>query len=186
VIGLSARDALLVVPSALGATGDTLELMIPSPGKSAIEVTAGISKVETVGQELHVLVELMLVEQPVRRAINDLLGTLLGGDGGGARQHPRVVYDVPIRYGAGGRLPGRLEDLSQNGLAVRIEEQLEPGAPIEVLVPDYSGNRSLTLVGQVVQQRPAKEGGFHTGVALTLDPAVQTALTRLLADLLCR
>jgi hypothetical protein len=54
-------------------------------------------------------------------------------------------------------------------------------------VPLILGPTALQLAGRVVQQRPAADGGLHTGLAFDqLDAATRAQLSRLLADLMCR
>jgi hypothetical protein len=187
VVGLSARDALILCQQSLGTSGGTLDLVLPTVGKRAIEVMVGIGRADRIEQGYAIIVEFMIVEQKLRSALNDLLRLLLAGDGGGARRHPRIIYDVPVRHGPLGSMQARLEEISLSGLSLCTPDRMLPGTEITIVVPDYASDSNLTLSGQVVQQRMAKEGGYHTGIALTeITNEARGQLARLLADLLCR
>lgn len=187
VVGLSSRDALVLSQKPLAGEGGVLELMLPTVGGQQLAITCGIGHSQRVDAGCASVLDFIVVEQETRGALNDLLRLLLARDGGGERKHPRVVYDVPCRYGPGGKLAARLEDISLNGLSVRLPDRLLPGAEIQVILPAYGSDENLTVRGSVIQQRMAKEGGYSTGVTIgPLDFNERAQLARLLADLLCR
>lgn len=186
VVGISARTALFVTERDAGLTGSTLTLSLPMVA-GEIEVLAGIERIERVPDGFAVSVAFMISDQATRRALNDLMALLLGGDGGGARVHPRVIYDVAVKYGPTLSLTGRLEELSVRGASVRTGQRLTPGASFRMAVPDFGTEARLVLEASVVNQRVSKEGGYHTGVEFVgVTSAISTRLARLLADLLCR
>jgi hypothetical protein len=187
IVGLSARDALVVSPQPLGVPGDIIDIYLPAVGRREIELTAGVGATEEISKDFAVVVEFMIAEPKLRVALNDHLRLILAGEGGGTRRHARVLYDVPVRYGASAERAGRLEEISFGGLALYVNEALSPGANLRVVVPDHKTNANLSFEGKVVDQRAAKEGGFLTGVELApLSATMRGALARLLADLLCR
>lgn len=187
VLALSARSALILTPEPIGTIGRTIDLHLPALGGNELHVTAGIERVDRVREGEAVTVQFIVAEPSLRRALTDLLGLLLAGDGGGSRRHPRVIYDVRVRLGGEGDAVGRLEELSLSGACVTVGNALAAGAPLVVHVPQLSGVSSLRLAGRVVEQRPARDGGFHTGVAFdALGDDARGALGRLLADLMCR
>ena len=187
IVALSARTALLLAAEPLGAVGRVIDLVVPALGRSELVITAGIERVERVREGHAVTVHFIIAEQPLRRALNELLALLLDGAGGGSRRHARVLYDVRVRLGDDADGRGRLEELSLAGASVRLGTVLAAGAPLVLHVPEIWGAASLRLVGRVVGQRPALDGGWHTGVAFdALDADTRAALSRLLADLMCR
>ena len=187
VVALSARSALLLADAPLGHPGRTLDLLLPGIGGGELEITAGIERIEHVKEGQAVAVQFMLAEPALRRALNELLAVLLAGDGGGSRRHPRVIYDVRVRIGSDAEKLGLLEEISLSGCSVRVGSRLERDEPIIMRVPVLSEGNGLRILGRVVAQRPAKDGGFHTGVAFDgLDERTRTGLGRLLADLMCR
>ncbi|MGZ3428777.1 MAG: PilZ domain-containing protein [Polyangia bacterium] len=184
IVALSARSALVLADAPLGEIGRTIDLVLPGIGGAELEITAGIERVERVREGAAVAVQFMIADPPLRRAIADLLALLLSGDGGGAR---RVVYDVRVRIGAEAEKRGRLEEISLSGATVRVGAVLEEGAPLILRVPMMRDGASLRVLGRVVAQRPAADGGHHTGVAFDdLDERTRLELGRLLADLMCR
>src|SRR4051794_11483239 len=82
ILGLSARDALLLAPRSLGNSGEIVELFLPAVGSREIELTAGVTHSEQVEHGYAAVVTFMIVEQRVRTALNDLLRLLLAGEGG--------------------------------------------------------------------------------------------------------
>jgi hypothetical protein len=184
VVALSARSALVLADAPLGEIGRTIDLVLPGIGGEELEITAGIERVERVREGAAVAVQFMIADPPLRRAIADLLALLLSGDGGGARS---VFYDVRVRIGAEAEKRGRLEEISLSGASVRVGTVLQEGAPLILRVPMMRDGASLRVLGRVVAQRPAADGGHHTGVAFDdLDERTRLELGRLLADLMCR
>jgi len=187
VVALSARSALLLAEQPLGEVGRTIDLLLPGIGGDELEITAGIDKVDLVREGAAVAVQFMIAEPALRRALGDLLALLLAGNGGGTRRHPRIIYDVRVRLGGDAERIGRLEEISLSGASVRVGTQLAAGDPLILRVPLMRGGTFLRLVGRVVSQRPAVDGGHHTGVAFDdLNERTRHELSTLLADLMCR
>lgn len=187
VVGLSSRDALVLSQEPLAGEGEVLDLLLPTVGGRQLAITSGIGRSQRVETGCATVLDFIVVEQETRSALNDLLRLLLARDGGGERRHPRVVYDVPCRYGQSGQLAARLEDISINGLSLHLPERMAPGTEIKIVIPAYGSDENLTVRGSVIQQRMTKEGGYSTGVNIgPLDFNERAQLARLLADLLCR
>ena len=186
VLALSARSALVLAKDRLGHSGDTVDLVLPTLGGQELPITAGIERTERLAEGHVYTVEFMMVEQRVRRALDELLALLLGGDGGGTRQHPRIVHDVPVTYGEQGQDRADLEEVSMSGLSMRTHARIAEGSHLEVQIPDARGGVRLNVRGRVVNTRPATVG-FHVGLAFgTLDPDNRTRLAELLSELVRR
>ena len=186
VVGVSPRSALFVTTKEAGLTGSTLTLYLPGVG-SQIELLAGIERVERTPDGFAVVVAFILVEQATRRALNDLMALLLAGSGGGARVHPRIVYDAIVKYGPTLSCVGRLQEVSFSGACVRIAERLLAGAILQLSIPDYSSDERVGIAARVVNQRISHEGGHLTGLEfIDVSGPLRARLARLLADLLCR
>ena len=187
VVALSARSALMLASEPLGEIGRTIDLLLPGIGGAELEITAGIERVERVREGAAVAVQFMIGDTAQRRALTDLLALLLAGDGGGTRRHPRVIYDVRVRIGSEAEKLGRLEEISLSGASIRVGMSLAKDDPVILRVPLMREGASVRVVGRVIEQRPAAESGFHTGVAFDdLDERTRTELGRLLADIMCR
>ena len=187
VVALSARSALLLAEAPPGEVGRTLDLLLPGIGGAELEVTAGIERIERVREGVAVTVQFMIAEPALRRALGDLLALLLAGSGGGTRRHPRVIYDVRVRLGSDAEQLGRLEEISLSGAALRVGSRLATDDLLILRVPMMRSGHSLRLIGRVVAQRPAPDGGWHTGVAFDdLDDRSRGELATLLSDLMCR
>jgi hypothetical protein len=187
VVALSARSALMLADAPLGDVGRTIDLLLPGIAGAELEITAGIERSERVREGAAVAVQFMIADPPLRRALGDLLALLLAGDGGGARRHPRVFYDVRVRIGGDAKRLGRLEEISLSGASVRVGTRLSKDDLLILRVPLMRNGSSLRLVGRVVDQRPSPDGGHHTGVAFDdLDARTRGELGALLSDLMCR
>jgi hypothetical protein len=187
VVALSARSALVLAPEPLDEVGRTVDLLLPGIGGAELEITAGIARTDRVREGAAVVVQFMIAEPSLRRALSDLLALLLAGDGGGTRKHPRVIYDVRVRIGSEAEHIGRLEEISLSGASVRVPMRLLNDEPLIMRVPLVRSGSFLRLVGRVVSQRKALDGGLHTGVAFdALDERMRIELGTLLADLMCR
>jgi hypothetical protein len=187
VVALSARSALMLADAPLGAIGRTIDLLLPGLDGAELEITAGIERIEQVREGAAVAVQFMIADPPLRRALTDLLALLLAGDGGGTRRHPRVIYDVRVRIGSEAEQIGLLEEISLSGASLRVGKPLEKDEPLILRVPLIRSGLPVRIVGRVVAQRPAADGGYHTGVAFDdLDERTRGELGTLLADLMCR
>jgi hypothetical protein len=186
VVGVSARTALFVTDQEAGLTGSTLTLFLPTTA-GELELLAGVERVDKVPDGFAVAVAFIVPNRETRTALNGLMALLLAGDGGGARTHPRVIYDVPVRYGPTLSSVGRLEEMSLRGASVRVGERILAGDHLKVSIPEFSTQAQLELEARVVHQRVSKERGYHTGIEFqSVESTLHTRLTRLLADLLCR
>lgn len=187
VVALSARSALVLAPVPLGEDGRTVDLLLPGIGGAELEITAGIARTDRVREGAAVVVQFMIAEPALRRALGDLLALLLAGEGGGTRKHPRVIYDVRVRLGSEAEHVGRLEEISLSGASVRVPMKLAADGALVIRVPLIRSGSFLRVVGRVVSQRPALDGGLHTGVSFdALDERTRVELGTLLADLMCR
>jgi hypothetical protein len=186
-VALSARSALMLSDKPLGDVGRTIDLVLPGIDGAELEITAGIEKVDRVREGAAVAVQFMIADPPLRRAITDLLALLLAGDGGGTRRHPRVIYDVKVRVGSEAERIGRLEEISLSGASVRVGTRLAKDDILILRVPMIRSGATIRLLGRVIDQRPASDGGYHTGVAFDdLDERTRGELGTLLADIMCR
>jgi hypothetical protein len=188
VVALSSRSALMLAQEPLGEIGRTIDLVLPGIGGAELEITAGIERIERVREGAAVAVQFMIGDALLRRALTDLLALLLAGDGGGTRRHPRVIYDVRVRIGSEAEKLGRLEEISLSGASIRVGKRLAKDEPLILRIPLISGEgSSVRVVGRVIDQRPAADGGHHTGVAFDdLDERTRAELGRLLADIMCK
>ena len=191
VQAISGHGALIATVAPLGHVGRTIDLQLLPLNGLPLTLTAGIERVDrderNPGAGELVSVHFILADAGMRRALNQLLAALLGGDGGGTRRHPRVIYDTRLRFGDGGEFIGKLEEISLSGAGLRMGTALAVGLPFVIFVPALMGPGELRLAARVVNQRRAPDGGYRTGVAFeTLDDATGVALGKLLADLLQR
>jgi hypothetical protein len=130
-------------------------------------------------------VHFIVVEQKTRKKLEELLGLLLTGDGGGERRHPRIKHDIPIAYGEMAQCPAQLEEISLSGLGMYIQERLAIGSQVKVTIPDDRGGVRIMVRGKIVNERTAPSGkGYCVGVAFeAVDPRTRNALGELLAEL---
>ncbi len=189
LVALSSTSALLHHADPVGKVGETLELFLPSLSGGEIAVLAGIEQSLKI-KEGHVVAVQFMVEDPsTQRALDKLLGLLLAGDGGGRRAHPRVIYNIPIRYGEQGQHAGELAEISVGGLGMRVKERIVPGSQLKVTIPDRNGHAFLSFRGSVSNERQAPEdpSTFEIGVVFNaMTPELKTSLHTLLGDLLRR
>jgi hypothetical protein len=184
VVALSAKTALLYSPDSIGAAGHCVDLLLPSVARE-IEVLVGIERVENVFEGYATTVRFIVADGELRRSLNELLTLLLAGSGGGARKHPRILYEATLAVGQYGH--GMLEELSLNGLSMRIARQLAEDVELTIAIPHILHRPPVVLLGRVTNQRPSPEQGYHTGVAFhPLSAEQRMALSALLADLMSR
>jgi hypothetical protein len=187
VVALSSRSALMLAEAPLGEIGRTIDLILPGVGGVELEITAGIESVEKVKEGAAVVVQFMIADPSLRRALSDLLALLLSGNGGGTRRHPRVIYDVRVRVGGDAEKVGRLEEISLSGASIRVGVRLQKDDPVILRVPMMRDGSSVRVLGRVVEQRPSNDSGYHTGVAFdALDDRTRAELGTLLADIMSR
>lgn len=165
--------------------GACVDLFLPTLAGHEIEVLAGIEAVERVKEGVAASSEFIVVEDAVRRALNELMALLLMGDGGGRRAHPRVIYDVMILYGESNRI-ARLEELSMSGALMRTYEALPADLPIELSIPHPTTQIAVRVAGRVANVRMRDARSFAIGVAFEADAVHRSALAQMLADIMAR
>jgi hypothetical protein len=184
VVALSAKTALLYSPDSVGAVGHRVDLLLPAVERE-LEVKAEIERVESVFEGYASTARFVDADGAQRRSLNELLTLLLAGGGGGARQHPRILYEASLALGLYGQ--GMLEELSLNGLSMRISRQFAANAELTIAIPHILHRSPVVVAGRVTNQRPSTEGHYHTGVAFhPLSAEQRMALSALLVDLMSR
>jgi hypothetical protein len=186
LVALSPSSALVQAREPIGEAGDVLELFVPVIGGKELRLTAGVDRAERADDGFVAEVEFMFDDAAERRALDDLVALLLGGTGGGRREHPRVTYGVPVRYGERDR-EAELVDVSVSGAQFRAREALAMGALTTLAIPNAGGRGQLTLRCQVRNVRPADAGRFAIGVQfLELTDEQRADIASLLRTLLSR
>jgi hypothetical protein len=184
VVALSAKTALLYSPESVGAVGQCVDLLLTGIERE-FEVRAGIERVESVFEGYASTVRFIVTDAEQRRRLNELLTLLLAGSGGGARKHPRILYEASLAVGQYGQ--GMLEELSLSGLSMRIPRQLANDAELTIAIPHILHRAPVLVAGRVTNQRPSPDGSYHTGVAFhPLSAERRMALSALLVDLMWR
>jgi hypothetical protein len=180
MIAIGARSALLLAAGPLTRVGETLDVQLPG----GLVLTSGVERIDRVEEGFILTVHFMIVEQGMRRALDQVIGDLLSGDGGGERQHPRVRHDIPIAWGENAERPAQLEEISLSGLLMRTASAPGEGASLVISIPDDRGKVRLRLSARVVNQRSAGEGTFHVGVMfISDDAATRSELATMLTEL---
>jgi Tfp pilus assembly protein PilZ len=154
---LSKGGACFQIAESIGEVGETVELFLPSLDKSEIAVMGQITRLTPLPSGLKEYgVRFDVVEPKMREQLLELIEVLLSASGGGRRSHPRVARRIEIRFGQLLDLAGILEDISQGGLMMTVNEPLVLYEEVDVSVPDTSGGELLILHGRVVNQREVK------------------------------
>jgi hypothetical protein len=184
MVAIGAQTALLLAAGPLARMGETLDLHLPGLGEEVV-VTSGVERLDPVSEGTVMTVHFIVVEQRVRKKLEELLSLLLTGDGGGERRHPRISHDIPIAYGETAEHPAQLEEISLAGLAMRVPGELAPGMQLKVTLPDDRGGVRFVLRARVVNARACPNGReFSIGVAFEeVDAPTRAALGELLTQL---
>ncbi len=185
LVALSSESALLIVDEPLAEIGETLELYLPTLAGKEIPLLGSVDRIERIYEGIVMTVQFMVGEASVRRDVDALLTLLLGGDGGGLREHPRVSYGMPITLGEP-PFKGELLDLSMGGLSLVTDGPVAVGERLRVRIPHPSGHRHLVLLGLTVSRKPDPKGAR---VGVRFDPLpddVRAELSAALSELLRR
>jgi c-di-GMP-binding flagellar brake protein YcgR len=170
----------------IGREGDQIELFLPGPGGEEIGISAAIVRLFERGEQREVAVRFVMVEPSKERALHDLIETLLEGDGGGKRRHPRVARRLNVECKTTAQLVSVLEDISRGGAGIAVDAPLQLDEPILVIIPDSHGEDLLTLPGRVMNNRKVNDDPprFVVGVAFdALSPERRRLLDMLLRGL---
>jgi hypothetical protein len=164
---LSPSGAVVRLAAELGQAGEVLEVSIPLAPGLDLKLTAGVDGSQHVADGWLVAVSFMFGEAAERKALDELIMRLLGGSGGGRREHPRITYRVPVRFGPADSQEVELIELSMSGCLLHARESLAVGTLLKLHVPSASGHGHLRLDGEARHQQPLADpkGWFSVGVA---------------------
>lgn len=184
MVAVGAQTALLLAGGPLARQGETLDLHLPGLSGDVV-VTAGVERLDPVAEGMVITVHFIVVEQAVRKQLEELLALLLSGDGGGERRHPRIKHDLPIAYGEMSQHAAQLEEISLAGIGMRAGERLAVGSQVKITIPDARGGVRIAVRGQVVNERQIDgKNEYCIGVAFVkIDEKTRVALGELLAEL---
>jgi len=163
---LSKGGARFFSPTSVGTIGETVELFLPAIDGSDIAVMAQIIRNELADEGRMVAVRYDAVEPAMARALSDLIELLLSTTGAKARNKPREVRRIEIRFAQLSELRGILQDICDGGLLMTVGEALSLYEDVDVIVPDLGGAELLTLRGRVTHQRRVvkEDGGYQLGL----------------------
>jgi hypothetical protein len=88
------------------------------------------------------------------------------------RRSPRFPSDLdtvcrPLVAGEAASWPGRLLDISQNGLAVVLHRRFEPGALLTMDLEDHGRTVRRSIFARVIHIRAHESGGWRLGCAFS-------------------
>jgi c-di-GMP-binding flagellar brake protein YcgR len=168
---LSKGGARFEAPAQVGQVGETIELYLPSLTGGEVSVHGQIIRHQMTPGGAHTFaVRFDDVDEAKRDQLLELIDVLLQASGGGKRAHPRVARRIEIRFGQLEDLRAILEDISEGGLLMTVNEPLVLHEEIDLTVPDLAGGELIILHARVVNQRAVpREGGqsYRVGLEFT-------------------
>ncbi len=159
------------------------------------EVTLVTDGLEVVGRVMYARerdgmvvsgIQFLAMDAEDFRAIESFVTGTLEGDGGGAREHPRVQHRVQVVCKTSKRAKGMLHDISRGGMRVMVEDTVEVGDSLTAEIKVGKLDTPLVLTGEVVRVKSDAKGEKHlAGVKLgDIPPESQQLLDRLLSMIL--
>lgn len=182
---VSAVGARLVVPEPVAEDLAPLELDVPeTDGRPSLRVGGRVMYHRDRPEGIVLGVQFIDMDAAIHRRVGDFLEAILGGEGGGQREHPRVAQRIEVSCRTKDRAKAVLEDISKGGLRLRVPEEMDAGEPIEVAIAFGKLDEPLTLSGQVVRTKRVDDGRVFAAVKLDeLSEANAQLLERLMSAL---
>ena len=183
---ISAVGARVVSPTLVADDYEELELSVESDGASeGIRVKARVMYHRSRAEGIAAGIQFIEMDAATHRSVTGFLAAVLAGEGGGAREHPRVSRRIDVVCLTKTRARAMLEDISRGGIRVMLEDgTAEPGDQIEVIVTIGKLDRPLSLQGAIVRTKLDEEGHCHAGVRISaLTPATEALVAHLLKAL---
>lgn len=149
---LSRGGACLLLGGSELGRGETLQLRLPLGGNT-VEVSASIVRSTPMQNGSLTAVRFKNTEPAQLEAVDSLLGELLASSGGGGRQHPRVSRRLRVPVGSEEEMLAVVENISLGGIAMKVEQELEVGEELLLVLPNAEGDDMLSLKARVANQR---------------------------------
>lgn len=175
---ISAVGAKVVSPTLVADDYEELELSVESDGaREGIRVIARVMYHRSRAEGIVAGIQFIDMDAKTHRALTSFLAAVLAGEGGGAREHPRVSRRIDVVCLTKTRARAMLEDISRGGIRVMLEDAAaEAGDLIEVIVTIGKLDRPLSLRGEIVRTKLDEEGRCHAGVRIGVLPPETEAL----------
>ena len=134
------NEIALFLPGVYGARKAALKARLIKSRASEGGFICGIQFIETGASNLA--------------AVDYLLGVLFRGGGNDSRRdHPRVSRRIMVRCESPAELLAMVENISLGGLSIVVEEKIELGESLLVVLPGDDGQDLLSLTGTVANLR---------------------------------
>jgi len=144
--------------------GDLLFRIEAQEGRQELDVRARVIYARQRLGELVMGLQFVDMDAATHRAVHAYVDAVVAGSGGRQREHPRVQVQVGVVCQTKSEIQAVMRDLSQGGLSVELDEQVETGEPITVTITLGSLPKPLQLSGEVVHVRTLPTGRQHVGV----------------------
>jgi hypothetical protein len=181
LVDISAVGARIVSASRPAGDRESLEIVLPRDDGPALSLTARVMYSRERDGSVVAGMQFTDLDADRHRALLVYLGQALDGDGGGARQHPRLTHRVPVKLSTPKSTRAALENISRGGVAVIVDEPIAVGDPLTITLSIGKMETPLELEGTVVRVKPTGDGRTQAGVRLVeLLPEAQALLDELL------
>lgn len=162
---LSRSGAQLLLADRHAQEGDPVELEIEPQGEGGpVELPALVVHLEDAREGLYMGVEFGALDDPQLQALDDVMGSVLQGSGGGAREHVRVARRIEVACGSAEETRAVMCDLSQGGLGLESVEPVRVGETLTVRVQLGGFPHPLQLQGTVVHVTQTEDGHYRAGL----------------------
>ena len=167
--------------------GDTLQILLPGPNGTPINIEAKVLRTwklsEEDGEGLGVRFSSLAASD--EGELEEVLKLLAeSGDCEGLRQHARLTQRLELQFD-GDELHATLEDISAGGLGITVLEPLQIGQSLQAVVSAFDEGYSLKLRARVVRQEPVQMGRtklYHAGLKFEHPSEELIRLTRELVN----
>jgi len=137
-------------------------LSLPYKAGAAIPVTARIIRVARREDGKFVAaLRFTSISTEDEQRLEQILDMLLGGSGGGRREHARLVQRLDLHFDDPEDVKATLEDVSKGGLKATVPKAFEEGQSVKLTISGVWGLKSLVLRAKVVNQDKLEENGVE-------------------------
>ena len=152
---LSQGGACLVVSTRLVPINDEIALFLPgAAGTRKVAVKSRLVKARPAEGGFICGIQFVETGASNLAAVDYLLGVLFSGGGDDSRRaHPRVSKRIMVRCESPEELLAMVENISLGGLSIVLDEKIDVGESLLVVLPGDDGEDLLSLTGAVANLR---------------------------------
>jgi len=147
----------------VGNVGEQIQLYVPMLGGD-VGIKGTILRADPSDRGVNVAVIFDFEQGLAGEDLGDMLDRLLGTPDDGTRTEPRIAVRRAVRLGDWADIDATLEDISLGGARVSLDDAIDVGQDVFLVLADAEGTDLLTLRAATLNLRQLASGRYELGL----------------------